>query len=123
MVPSSTAQILVAIRSMKLRSWETKRIEPWKSERSSSSDSRAAMSRWLVGSSSTRKLASVSIRRAIWRRLFSPPLRVRMGLCISLYVKRRRRKMPVAACSVTGLRLRINSIGVLLRGKVSCSCA
>ena len=32
------------------------------------------MSRLLVGSSSSRKFASVSIRRAICRRLFSPPL-------------------------------------------------
>ena len=37
------------------------------------------MSRLLVGSSSTRKFASVSISRAICRRLFSPPLSLPIG--------------------------------------------
>src|SRR5437764_765998 len=56
---------------------------PSNSCNAASSTSTEAISRLLVGSSNNRKLASVSIRRAICRRLFSPPLRLWIGVRIS----------------------------------------
>ena len=57
-------------------------IVPVNSSSAASSTSAEGMSRLLVGSSSSRQLAPLSIRRASCTRLFSPPLRRAIG-CVA----------------------------------------
>lgn len=69
-----TVRTLVEILRRKYRSWETAITAPSNFMRASSSISLEGMSRWLVGSSSTRKVPLVSMNLASAKRAFSPPL-------------------------------------------------
>ena len=79
--PSSRTRLLSARRNA--RSCETNSIVPSNADSDSSSISFVARSRWLVGSSSTRKFGGFNSMRAITRRVFSPPDSMRTFLSTS----------------------------------------
>ena len=70
-----TVTTLVDTLRRKYRSWETAMTAPSNFMRASSSISLEGMSRWLVGSSSTRKVPCVNMNLANAKRAFSPPLK------------------------------------------------
>ena len=78
-----------------------------------------SMSRWFVGSSSSRQFAPPSISRQSCRRVRSPPESVPTGWRIWSYRNRNRPSSETASSSYIGFALRTNSIGVRWGGSVS----
>ncbi len=78
-VATARAVRVTATDSRKRRSWETSSRVPSKAARACSSCSMASMSRWLVGSSSTRQLTPSAMSVASSARLRSPGERSRPG--------------------------------------------
>ena len=100
--PSSIAIVRVASASISARSCETSRMVPEYSVSASSSASRLSMSRWLVGSSSTRKFAPDTTTRASASRRRSPPESTSTGFSTCSPENRKRPSRSRACGPVSG---------------------